>query len=208
MSCLHLPQTSPRVSLKQCSHCLPIHYLSLSFSWKWAKSLCFLCMLATDLQGNRCRRVQCTTPYVITALIKTITSAHSFHSCGVVRWQLLHLFPSGCTFVPLSPESARRAGFHSIYGNEVCTVCACVCICVYARLLQVNHRVLCRSDSMKQLTLRFFSTIPPSADPQFSPIPSPLSLPSLKLSLHLSQGARTLPIKSSAKKKKRCSLYK
>lgn len=135
MSCLRVPHTSPHVSLKQSSHSLSIHYLSLSFSWKWAKSLCFLCMPATDLQGNRCRRLQCTTPYVITALIKTITAARSFHSYGVVRWQLLHLFPSGCTFLLISPECGRRAGFHSIHANEVCNVyvyeaaCAYMCLC-------------------------------------------------------------------------------
>lgn len=151
MSCLHLPQTSPHVSLKQCSPCLPIHYLSLSFNWKWAKRLCFLCMLATDVQGNRCRRTQCTTPYAITALIKTIAAAHSFQSCGVVRWQLLHLYPSGCTFFLSSPRVCEASRFTTVCMQIKFAMftCVCVCVCVYAHLLQVNHRVLRCTDSIK-----------------------------------------------------------
>lgn len=140
MSCLRLPRTSPHVSLKQSSYRLSIHYLSLSFSWKWAKSLCFLCMLATDLQGNRCRRLQCTTPYVITALIKTIAAAYSFYSYGVVHWQLFNLLPSGCTFLLISLEFVRQAVllFHSIHANEACSVyvyeaaCMYMCVCTLA----------------------------------------------------------------------------
>lgn len=138
MSCLCLPHTSPHVSLKQSSCHLSIHYLSLSISWKWAKSLCFLCMLATDLQRNRCRRLRCTTPYVITALIKTITASYSFYSYGVVHWQLFNLLPSGCTFLLISLESVRQTGFHSIHANEVCSVyvyeaaCMYMCVCTLA----------------------------------------------------------------------------
>lgn len=108
MSCLRLPHTSPHVSLKECSHCLPIHYLSLSVNWTRAKSWCFLCMLAAHLQGNRYRRLQCTSPDVITALIKTITEAHSFPSYGghtlASSAISLHL---DVHFPPLSPEPER-----------------------------------------------------------------------------------------------------
>lgn len=131
---LSLPHTSPHVSLKHSSHCLPIYYLSLSFRWMWAKSLCFLCMLAMDLQGNQCRRLQCTTPYVITALIKTITAAHSFHSASPSPPIWMHIF----TAIPWACEASNRT-----HTNEVCTVygyeAQCVCsICGYAHLLQVN----------------------------------------------------------------------
>lgn len=149
MSYLNLPQTSPHVSLKQCSQCLPIHYLSLSFNWKWAKSLCFLCMQATDLQGNRWRRLQCTTSYVITALIKTITAAHSFHSYGVVCLATSPSLPIWMYIFPTIPCEASQFPQYVCKWIQQC-LCVWVCtVCVYEHLLQVNHRVLRCTDSMK-----------------------------------------------------------
>ncbi len=132
-----MPHTSPHVSLKQCSYCLPIHYLSLSFNWTRAKSLCFLCMLATDLQGNRCRRLQCTAPYVITALIKTITAAHSFHSYGVVCELQLHLLSSRWTFFSHSPASLRGEPLSTVcmQMNFAMFMCASVCMHTCSRLI-------------------------------------------------------------------------
>lgn len=149
MNCLHLPRTSPLVSLNQCSHCHPFHYLSLSFSWKRAKSLCFLCMPAMDLQGNQCRRPQCLTPYVVSALIKTITAVHSFHSYGVDRWQGLRLFPSGCWFFFCHPSSLQGESVSTVSMQMKFVMCVCVfekereservCVgvraCVYKHLL-------------------------------------------------------------------------
>ena len=104
----------------------------------------FLCMPATVLQGNRCRRLQCTSPYVITALIKAITAAHSStaltgSSVGnssisshldVHFLRLQHSHPS--------PESCEASRFP----QYVCKcdvyvfVCVCLrpvlCVCVYA----------------------------------------------------------------------------
>lgn len=56
------PKQAPLYPWISWSRCHPIHYLSLSFNWRRARSLCFLCMPATDLQGNRCRGGKTTVP--------------------------------------------------------------------------------------------------------------------------------------------------
>lgn len=79
-------------------------------------------------------------------------------------------------------------------------------VCLYAHSLQVNHsfavyRLYEIADAEVLLLTAPSADSPPSPHPPHPCLP-PFSLPSLKLSLHLSQGARTLPIKSAAKKEK------
>lgn len=51
-------------------------------------------------KGIDAREYNARAPYVITALIKTITAAHGLHSCGVVGRELFKPSPSGCLFFP------------------------------------------------------------------------------------------------------------
>lgn len=69
-------------------------------------------------------------PYVITALIKTITATHSLHPCGVVGRELFKPSPSGCFFFfltnPTNPPRAR--GFDSNSAASIASNSASMCI--------------------------------------------------------------------------------
>lgn len=77
-----------------------------------------------DAEGDR---LQCLTPYVVATLIKTITTAHGFHS-SEVRWQPLHLFPSGCTFFLHYPQSLRGEPVSTVSMQMKFAVFTCVCV--------------------------------------------------------------------------------
>lgn len=133
MSCQHSPCVSPHISLKQDSLCpLPPPFLSfflllsvIIFQLEVGQEL-VLSLLARlwiyKLIDAGEYNAQATD--VITALIKTITPAHGCHSWvggDVILWQLLHLFPSGCTFVFCPSHGSITQRSYKWFSQPECT---------------------------------------------------------------------------------------